>query len=128
MKRPPGDMFYGAKKNIFLHAIELRKNMTRQELKLWEYLSASKINKFRFKSQHPIGIYIADFYCHRAKLVIEIDGGYHKQDDQTKYDRYRDDTMTEWGIKIIRFTNEDVENEIEKVLEKINLQLSEICS
>ncbi len=102
--------------------------MTPQEIKLWEHLSASKINKFRFKSQHPIGIYIADFYCHRAKLVIEIDGGYHKESDQTKYDKYRDETMMEWGVKIIRFTNKEVENEMEKVLGIISFQLSEIST
>ena len=66
----------------------------------------------RFKPQHPIDIFIADFYCHPLKLVIEIDGGIHKSVDQREYDIGREAELEYWGIKVIRFTNEEVENNI----------------
>jgi very-short-patch-repair endonuclease len=74
-KRPiERTMFYGAKKKIFLNALELRNNMTTAEKILWNELRKKDIFKARFKSQHPIGIFVADFYCHKYKLVIEVDG------------------------------------------------------
>ncbi|GAB4246991.1 MAG: hypothetical protein Tsb0034_26070 [Ekhidna sp.] len=73
----PENMFYGATPSIFEKAKMLRQNMTRQELILWKELSANKLLGLRFKAQHPIGNFIADFYCHKLKLVIEIDGDSH---------------------------------------------------
>lgn len=71
-------MFYGAKPHIYKKAKFLRKNMTDSELKLWEVLKGKKILGLRFRSQHPIDIFIADFYYHPVKLVVEVDGGIHK--------------------------------------------------
>ena len=68
-----GGMFEGASHLIFANAKLLRKNMTAAETVLWMYLKAG-INDCKFRRQHPIGIYIADFYCHKAKLGIEVDG------------------------------------------------------
>lgn len=73
----------------------------------------------RFKPQHPIDIFIADFYCHPLKIVIEIDGGIHKSIDQREYDIGREAELENWGIKVIRFTNEVVEKDIEKVRSEI---------
>ncbi|MGM0622175.1 MAG: endonuclease domain-containing protein [Bacteroidota bacterium] len=112
-------MFYNAKPHIFEKAKMLRKNMTEAELSLWEKLKGKKMLGLRFRPQHPIDIFIADFYCHPLKLVIEIDGGIHKSRDQKEYDFGREGELENWGIKVIRFTNEDVENEMSRVLEDI---------
>ena len=73
----------------------------------------------RFRPQHPVDIFIADFYCHPVKLVIEVDGGIHKIRDQKEYDFGREGDLENWGIKVIRFTNEEIENKIEQVLKRI---------
>lgn len=73
----------------------------------------------RFKPQHPVDIFIADFYCHPLKLVIEIDGGIHKSIDQREYDIGREAELEHWGIIVIRFTNEEVENNITLIQNKI---------
>jgi len=112
-------MFYGAKPHIFKKAKFLRKNMTDSELKLWEVLKGKKILGLRFRSQHPIDIFIADFYCHPVKLVVEVDGGIHKSSDQKEYDIGRTAELNNWGIAVIRFTNEEVENDIKYVINEI---------
>jgi very-short-patch-repair endonuclease len=68
--------------------------------------------------------FIADFYCHKAHLIIEIDGGYHNTPEQYCYDTNRDNELAELGLKVIRFTNEQVFNEIELTLQKIELEIS----
>lgn len=73
----------------------------------------------RFKPQHQIDIFIADFYCHQLKLVIEIDGGIHQSADQKEYDIGREAELEHWGIKVIRFTNGEVENNIIHVKNEI---------
>ena len=112
-------MFYGAKPNIFEKAKALRKNMTRTELILWEHLRSKKILGLRFRPQHPIDIFIADFYCHPVKLVIEIDGGIHTTKEQKEYDIGRTAELNYWEIKVIRFTNKEIEKELKSVLETI---------
>ncbi len=74
------DMHYGASKLIFQRAEELRKSPTHEEEIVWGYLSKNKLG-VKFRRQHPIFLYIADFYCHSLKLVIEIDGGIHNTKD-----------------------------------------------
>lgn len=80
------NMFYGANKIIFLRAVELRKNMTIAEKLLWEELKRKEIFKVRFKRQHPIDIFIVDFYCHKFKLAIEVDGDIHLREEVKVYD------------------------------------------
>ena len=75
------EMFYGAKRSIFQNAKELREKMTGAEIQLWSRLNKSQLG-VRFKRQHPIDIFIADFYCHKYKLVVEVDGEYHNDEDQ----------------------------------------------
>ena len=113
------DFFYGASPEIFRKAEYLRKNMTCAELKLWEVLKGKKIKGYRFRPQHPISIYIADFYWHKVKLVIEIDGDEHNRSENIKYDLEREKVMSNFGISTIRFKNDDVINEIDKVLSLI---------
>jgi cyclase len=76
-------MFLGADRLIFENAKELRKNLTHSELLLWGYLKQKPFG-YKFRRQHPLGIYIADFYCHALKLVIEVDGSIHHLDEVKK--------------------------------------------
>ena len=112
-------MFYGAKPHIFEKAKCLRESMTDSELKLWEELKGKRILGLRFRSQHPIDIFIADFYCHPVKLVVEVDGGIHKSRDKKEYDIGRTGELNILGIDVIRFTNEEIENDINYVIKEI---------
>ena len=120
-------MFYGAEPILFELAKKLRANQTEAESVLWLYLLNNQIG-FRFKRQHPIKYFIADFYCHKAKLVIEIDGGYHQLPEQYEYDKNRDYELEELGLKVIRFTNEQVFFDIENTMKSIQKELNNIAS
>ncbi len=113
-------MFYGASPKIFEFALYLRNNPTYTESALWMRLSKKQLG-VRFKPQHPILRFIADFYCHKAKLVIEIDGDIHNQ--QIEYDIGRTEELEFLGIKVIRFKNEEVLENIELVIERIKEEL-----
>ena len=78
-----------------------------------------QINSCQFYRQRIIGDYIVDFYCPRAKLVIEVDGGQHYSDDMAEVDRKRDDYLKNLGLKVLRFSNTEVLNNIEGVVESI---------
>ena len=95
---------------------ELRKSLTPQELKLWFYLRNKKMG-VKFRRQHSIGPYIADFYCKEKNLVIEIDD--HQHQEEKEYDKERNNYMQTLGIKVLRFWNSEVEKSIEEVLRKI---------
>ena len=116
-------MFYGALPIHFELAKQLRSNQTEAEIFLWNHLGRINIKGIRFKRQHPILYSIADFYCHKAKFVIEIDGGYHNLPDQYQYDKNRDSELEELGLKVIRFTNEEVLFNIENTLTKIENEI-----
>ena len=107
-------MYYGAKPVTFEAARILRKNMTIYETMLWKRLKQKQIGRVRFRRQHPISFFIADFYSHEARLVIEIDGEIHIQ--QKDYDNGRSAEMEKYHIKVIRFTNSEVENKIDDVI------------
>ncbi|OFY61439.1 MAG: hypothetical protein A2V64_12545 [Bacteroidetes bacterium RBG_13_43_22] len=110
-------MYYGAKPETFETARILRENMTLYEKLLWEKLRLKQIGGVRFRRQHPIDFFIADFYCHEARLVVEIDGEIH--DQQIGYDDGRSAEMERYFIKVIRFTNSEVENNIKDVVKRI---------
>ena len=114
-----GGMFEGATHLIFENAKHLRKNMTKAENILWNYLRKG-INGFKFRRQHPIGIYIADFFCHKAKLVIELDGSVHNQEDVKSNDEMRQKNLQNWGYEVLRFKNEQVFKQIDDVLNIIS--------
>ena len=103
---------------------ELRKNQTKAEEILWWYLRDRKMG-VKFKRQHGVGGYIADFYCSEKKIIIELDGEIHNTEDAREYDAVRDKFFTELGYKVLRFKNEEVENKnkIEEVLKKIQSYL-----
>ncbi len=111
-------MWKGATPQIFSNAKQLRENMTNAESILWEKLKNNRFHGLKFRCQHPIHKYIADFYCHKLKLIIEIDGGYHLTKNQDEYDNERTENLEFNEIKVIRFTNEEVENNLENVLFK----------
>ncbi len=110
-------MYFGAKPDILEKAKALRKNVTGAEKVLWERLKNKQVLKLRFRRQHPIDIFIADFYCHTVRLVIELDGKIHKI--QKEYDEARTAEMEQFDIQVIRFKNEEIENDIESVIKKI---------
>lgn len=97
----------------------MRGEMTTAEKSIWNLLSSKKMCGLRFKAQHPIDIFIADFYCHALKLVIEIDGEIHNSEERKEYDINKEAELDRFGIKVIRFTNKEVENDIEKVRKEI---------
>lgn len=116
-------LFLGANAEIFQNAKALRYNMTPAENALWANLNV-KFNKVRFRRQHPLGNYIADFYCHQHKLVIEIDGSIHRLPEIRQNDFEKQTFLETQGLKVIRFTNEQVFDNLEQVLESINTHIS----
>jgi very-short-patch-repair endonuclease len=114
-------MYYGAKPVTMEAARILRENMTFHEKLHWEKLKQKQICGVRFRRQHPIDFFIADFYCHEARLVVEIDGEIHKQ--QKEYDDGRSAEMERYLIKVLRFTNSEVENNINDVVKKIEYEV-----
>ena len=113
-----GGMFEGAFNTVFENARNLRQNMTAAETVLWMHLRIC-IDGFKFRRQHPIGMYIADFYCHKAKLVIELDGSIHNKEIVKQRDYEKETYLAAKGYTVVRFTNNEVMNEIEEVLTKI---------
>lgn len=112
-------MFYGAKGISFIRAKRLRRKETGAEKMLWQRLKGKQLHGIRFRRQHTVGRYIVDFYCHQAKLVIEVDGGYHNTREQQLYDRLRTEELENYGLTVVRFSNEEVFHDIDNVLEKI---------
>ena len=117
------ELFKGADAKLFEFSKVLRKTQTEAEDMVWQSLRNRKILGCKFRRQHPIDKYIADFYCYEAKLVIEIDGGIHNQFDNIEHDKNRSYELEELGIKVIRFTNEEVKNSLEMVLNVIKEHL-----
>ena len=106
--------------NLSDRAKDLRKNMTKQEKHLWyDFLSKHEV---RWYKQRVIDNYIVDFYCSRAKLVIELDGSQHYTKDGTEYDNERTNVLREYGIEVIRFSN----NEIDTCFDGVCLKIEEI--
>ena len=102
------NMFYGADSRTLRAAVILRKNMTLAELILWKKLKDRKIFDTKFRRQHPVDIFIVDFYCHEYKLVIEIDGEIHNNKEKIEYDLARTNEIKKFGLKVIRFTNDQI--------------------
>ena len=112
-------MHKGAPTSAFAKADKLRDNLTVAENLLWQALKGNKIEGLKFRRQHPVHLYITDFYCHKLKLVIEIDGAYHNTNDQRILDLERTNDLESQGLKVIRFSNEEVENNLNEVIKKI---------
>ncbi len=113
-----GSMFYGAPPPIFENARQLREKPTKAEEILWDKLKGKQLG-VKFRRQHPLYIYIADFYCHAKKIVIEVDGKYHLKPDQKEQDKLRSEDIKDFGIEVIRFTNDEIIQNTIHVVEKI---------
>ena len=98
---------------------DLRKNATPQEIILWSRLKAKRFRNLKFRRQEKIGKYIVDFMCLEKKLIIELDGFQHKEENQERYDLERTKFLERQGFRIIRFWNDEVNNNLEGVFLKI---------
>jgi len=104
-------------------ARELRKSMTHQEVKLWLRLRELRSLGHHFRRQSPLTPYIVDFECRRSHLIVEVDGHQHGFDDHRRRDNIRDQELKRRGYRIMRFSNGEVERELEGVLDIIRLAL-----
>jgi very-short-patch-repair endonuclease len=119
------DVMFGASRQLVEQARELRLNMTEAEEILWAQLRGRRFKGYKFRRQHPAYKFILDFYCHKARLCIEVDEGIHGDEDVSDRDSNRTFELEQLGIRVERVTNNEIENEIEKVLEKIERWLNE---
>ncbi|AFZ49951.1 endonuclease domain-containing protein [Dactylococcopsis salina] len=115
MKRNP--RIRGTIPEVEQAARHLRANLTPAERVLWEALRNKRLKGLRFRCQHPVGNFILDFYCASCKLAIELDGEIHEH--QQEYDHERSEKLAEYGYRVIRFSNEEVINNLPQVLAKI---------
>ena len=97
----------------------LRKNSTKQEHVLWKLLRNSNLKNYKFRRQHPIGKYIVDFICIEKRLILEIDGGQHNYKKNITYDNERTKYLNSRGFQVLRFWNNDIDNNLEGIIEKI---------
>ncbi|HET6724370.1 MAG TPA: endonuclease domain-containing protein [Chitinophagaceae bacterium] len=112
-------MFYKADPLIFDKARELRNKLTPAEQTFWLRLK-EQFPEYKFRRQHPISIYIADFYCHKLKLVIEIDGSVHDSEEARLADGKRQKYLENLNLTVIRFTNEQIRSEVEDVIKALS--------
>jgi len=103
--------------DLIARSKELRHDMTPTEKILWQALRRNQLGGFHFRRQQIISRYIADFYCHAAALVVELDGEVHES--QKEHDAARDEVIREYGILVMRVKNQEVEEDLEAVLKKI---------
>ena len=113
-------------KILVVNARLLRKNMTKEERHLWfDFLRTYPV---KFTRQKILGKYIADFYCSQANLVIEIDGSQHYFDEELKKDQERTKFLEQYGVKVVRFTNIDINNRFDEVCEYVDLLIKDIIN
>ncbi|MDO9584890.1 MAG: DUF559 domain-containing protein [Syntrophales bacterium] len=110
-------------KDLKHYSRELRKSMTDAERLLWSKIRGKQLKGNQFYRQKIIDNYIADFYCPKAKLVIELDGGQHYSNDGKGKDAARDAFMAGIGLKVLRFSDRDVFENLNGVMEKIWIEI-----
>ena len=111
---------------------DLRKNSTNAEKLFWQAVRNKKFEERKFLRQHPFfhdvtgkeTFFVADFYCHEEKLIIELDGKYHKY--RLKEDEKRTEILNYLGVRVIRFSNEDVIKDLNNVLKKVKSSFEEM--
>ena len=118
------ELHKGAPPVSFFFAKENRKKQTTAEELLWNHLRDRRLDGFKFRRQHPIHDFIADFYCFKKQLIIEIDGDYHNQEIHSEYDKGRTSELNELQITILRFTNTEVLDDTDSVLDTIRAFLT----
>jgi very-short-patch-repair endonuclease len=107
------------KPRILCNSRNLRQNLTPAERILWRWLRNRQIDGLKFRRQFPIGNYITDFCCIEKKLVVEIDGGSHLE--QEEYDKMRTEWLEEQGFHVIRFSNEMIYKQLDSVIDVIRV-------
>lgn len=112
------DMFYGASKEVFQKAEQLKNHFSPSERLLWDYLKDGKLGA-EFKRRHPASAYVLDFYCHEFKIVVEIEGSFHYLEDKKANDPAREKAIADMGLEMLRFTNREISIDIQEVLRKI---------
>ncbi len=105
-------------RKVFKNRKSLRNNLTPQEIALWVYLKDSNLG-FKFRRQYSVGSYILDFYCPSNKLAIEIDGSQHFENNAELYDQKRTGFLESKNIQVLRFTNAEINANIQGVLMRI---------
>ena len=114
------DMFFGAEAETFSLAKQMRKKPTDAEDALWKILRKYRQAGYIFRRQHPVEFYIADFYCHRLKLVVEVDGDIHLKKEAQDHDEGRTGELDRFSIEVLRFTNCEVLENPELVTKKLS--------
>lgn len=110
-------------RNLVKNSQTLRKDMTKEEAHLWyQFLCRYPL---RFRRQYVIGNYITDFYCHKAKLVVELDGSQHYSPEEMEYDRKRTAYLESQGLKVLRFSNLDVMRQFRRVCEAVDMAVKD---
>ena len=102
----------------------LRKNMTPQERKLWQLLRNHQFYGYEIRRQYPIDKYIVDFICRSKKIIIEIDGGQHNNEEYIEYDEKRTNDLNKLGYRVIRFWNNDIDKNIEGVYKTLQKEFN----
>jgi very-short-patch-repair endonuclease len=121
-------MYFGATPDIFKKAKELRKYETEAEKTLWTELCRNQMMGLQFRRQHPINRFIVDFYCAKIKLVIEVDGSIHDIPENKIYDIGRSQILNDFGITVIRFSNNQIIGDIEYVLKLIEEKVKQLIA
>jgi very-short-patch-repair endonuclease len=107
-------------------ARRLRQRLTRSETLLWDELRDRRFANLKFRRQHPIGVFVLDFFCEERLLAIEIDGGVHNEPEQETRDRLRQEIIQDRGIRFFRCTAEDVERDIAAVMARLDTFISSL--
>ena len=110
-------------RRVRAQARDQRHSLTNAELALWRRLRHRALGA-KFRRQAPLGRFIVDFCCHEECLVIELDGGVHRETSQAAYDKERDEWLVERGFRVLRFENGEVERDIDAVLARIEEALT----
>jgi very-short-patch-repair endonuclease len=114
-----------ASAEIFYKASMLRKNMTETENKLWQLIRNKQLG-VKFRRQHPLGPYVVDFYSHEIRLIIEVDGKYHFTEPQKEMDKSRDEKIIASGCRILRFTDDQIDFNLNDVIIEIKHEIDSI--
>ncbi len=104
----------------------LRKNLSKAEAIMWNHLSRKQMSGYKFRRQYSVDQYILDFYCPELKLVIEIDGDSHFMQGSQEQDKARQEHIEAFGIRFLRFTNENVYKNIDGVCQTVYLVVDEL--
>lgn len=102
---------------MWYNARKLRRKATPEERILWQQLRNKELFRVSFRRQYVIGNYITDFYCHKAKIVIELDGSQHAEEENSKKDKKRTKFFEQRGIQVIRFWNDEIHNNLSNIVD-----------